>query len=88
MFLDLEREASARRVGLEGGEGVAGVEFLAEDRDDRPQVLEGDLLGAVLAQVAGFDEFSPGDGVGAGVFLADDRGIGDSGALVAIDPPA
>lgn len=88
LLLDLERETPSGGVGLEGGERVANAELLAEDRDDRSQILEGDLLGAVLAQIAGFDEFTPGDGVGAAAFLADDGGVGGAGPFVAVDPAA
>jgi hypothetical protein len=40
LFLDLEREAASGGVRLEGGQRVADAEFLAQDRDDRSQVLE------------------------------------------------
>ncbi len=50
-------------------------ELFAEDRDDRAQVREADLFGTVLAEVAGFDELAPVDGVGAAAFLADDRRV-------------
>jgi hypothetical protein len=36
-------------VGLEGGERVADAEFLAQQRYDWTQVLQGDAAGAVLA---------------------------------------
>jgi len=50
LFLDLEREAASGGVGLEGREREADAEFLAEDRDDRSEVLKGDLLGSTRAR--------------------------------------
>ena len=84
----LEGELPTGGVGLEGGQRVVDAEFLAQQGDHGAQVLQGDAAGAVLAQVAGFDELAPGDGVGSGALLADHRGVGHADAFVTIYPAA
>ena len=85
-LLRLERELSARGVGLQRGERVLHLEAVAQETDDGAEVLQRDSLGPVLPQVAGLDELSPGDGVDSCRTFADHGGVGRVPALVAVDP--
>ena len=87
-LLSLQGQLAAGGVGLDRRQRVLDLESVAEESDDRAEVLERDLLGAVFAQVAGHDELTPGDGVDAGGAFADDGGVGLALALVAVDPAA